>query len=62
MNRFKSYLDSQKLAKMLLLQAREELEYSRMEPAIRDLIKAVEYQMTACNNIASLHFESRKKR
>lgn len=62
MNRFTSYLDSQKLAKQFLIIAEENVKKGETEKAVKHLASAVREQMTACNNIASLYFERRKKR
>lgn len=62
MNRFTAYLDSQKLAKLYLRSAEDHHKKNEDHKAIGALHMAVLYQMTACNNIASLYFERRKKR
>jgi hypothetical protein len=60
-SRLGSYLGSQKLAKMLLIQAKEEVAKGKFAEAVRDLVKAMEYQMVANNNLANLAFEKRRK-
>lgn len=62
MNRFTNYLESQKLAKILLVQAEQELEKGDVKKALRDALRANREFMTATNNIASLFFERRRKR
>lgn len=69
MNRFSAYLDNQKLAKQWFGVARdranghgERIKGVDLDGALIALVNACEYQMTACNNIASLYFEHRKRK
>jgi hypothetical protein len=69
MNRFSAYLDNQKLARHWFNTARDRangqggrVKGVDLDGAVIALVNACEYQMTACNNIASLYFERRKKR
>ena len=62
MNRFKNYLESQRLTKMFLVAARELNDKGKTLEALSSVIRALSHQVTACNNIASLYFERRKKR
>ena len=60
MNRLKNYLYNKSLAKQFLVSAEKASEDP--ERAIRLLVQALEYQITATNNLASLLFEKRRKR
>ena len=62
MNRFTNYIESQKLAKHFMLVAEESATKGDTDKAVKNLVSAMREQMTACNNIASLYFEHRKKR
>ena len=62
MNRFKNYLDSQRLAKQFLVSANEFQVKGELHQAVKMLAGAVREQMTACNNLASLQFERKRKR
>lgn len=61
MSRFGTYLSSQKLAKLLLGQAQDEIMKGEERKALRDTILAVGHFVTAMNCIASLSFEPRRK-
>lgn len=64
MNRFSTYLTSQKLAKAHLQEAEARLRSRdvRLELVVASLIQAVREFQTSTNCIASLAFEPRKKR
>lgn len=61
MNRFKTYLDSARLAKSLLIQAQLNLDKGQVNKAVRDTISAMQSFTTAMNNIGSLLKEPRRK-
>lgn len=61
MNRFKNYLDSAKLAKILLRQAEEHERRGEQQAAFRRTREAVNYLLTAMNNLASLFFQKARK-
>ncbi len=61
MSRFSNYLQSQKLAKLLVPQAEIYAQRGENDKAIRDLAKAVREMLTACNNLASIQFEPRRR-
>lgn len=54
MNRFGTYLQTMKLTKLYLAQAREGLAAGKDKAALRDTIHAMEEFVTCLNNIASL--------
>lgn len=62
MNRFTTYLTSQKLAKSHLITASEHLRRGDHLVATDHLIRSVREFQTCINSLASLHFEPRKKR
>ena len=61
MNRFSSYLQGQQLAKLLMLQAEDELAKNRDHEALRDVIKACQAFFRSTNCVASLALQPRKK-
>lgn len=57
MNRLTNYMESQKLAKQFLNSAENAKE---LEKAFHLIARSLHYQMTACNNLASLLFERKR--
>lgn len=61
MNRFSTYIDAARLARMMLVQAEGNLQKGNTDKAVRDTIGAMKMFMTSMNNIASLLREPRRK-
>ena len=61
MNRFSNYLECSKLAKMELVAAQEKAADKDLWRSQQHMAKAVQYALTAMNNVASLYFERRRK-
>ncbi len=61
MNRLKSYLQARTLAKAYLESAKSETAKGKEAVAIYSLIRAVEYLITANNNLQSLAFNQKPK-
>ena len=61
-NRFKNYLADKTLTKQYLVLANEQIRKNQHGAALMNLSNAVFYLLTAMNNLASLHFEKRRKR
>jgi len=64
-NRFGTYLQSQKLAKLLIVQAKNNLQRGNDHKALRDTIEAMQTFFTCTNclaSLASLALEHRKHR
>lgn len=62
MNRFSTYLASQKLAKMHLVEAELAWKKTEHHRAVGNLVHAVSQLMLACNNLASMQFEPKRKK
>lgn len=61
-NRLSNYLSSAKLAKLHLVSAREQLSKNDVKKAAAHLTEALEYAITAMNNVASIGFNHRPRR
>ena len=61
-NRLTNYLSSARLAKMHLVSAREQIKKNDLARAASHIIEALEYTITAANNVASIGFNCRPKK
>ena len=60
-SRFGSYLQSQKLAKIHLIQAAQRLDELKVSGAVEELIRAMREFMTCTNCLASMQFERKRR-
>lgn len=62
MNRLSNVFANNKLAKLHLAQAREDLIKSRPEAAAKNMCHAIECVMASINNVASIAFKQKVKK
>jgi hypothetical protein len=61
MSRFGTYLDTKKLASMFLIEAEEAVKKNDQGRALRRLTQAMREFLIAMNNLASMHFEPKRR-
>jgi len=60
-NRLSNYLSSAKIAKLHINEAKDAIKDKKPERALQHTVEALEYMITAMNNVASIGFNHRPK-